>query len=92
MEGLHRSLSSVYRVLVRCPSNACTMLFERLYDVLRTLVRFPSSTCAKPCLWSLGYVSDERKGNIKVNYEDLSFLEQDQGQAEPPKIGRISID
>lgn len=68
------------------------MPFERLCDALRTLVRCLPSTCAKPCLWSLGYVSDERKSNIKVNYEDLSFLEQGHGQAKPPKNGRLSID
>ena len=92
MEGLLCSLSAVFRVLVRCPSNTCTMPFERLYDALRTLVRCPSSTCAKSCLWSLGYVRDERKSNIKVNYENLSIPEQDQGQAKPPKNGRLSID
>lgn len=92
MEGLHCSLSAVFRVLVRCPLNACSMSFEYLYDALRTLVRCPSSTCAKPCLWSLGYVRDERKGYIIINYEDLPFLEQDQGQAKPSKIGRLSID
>ena len=68
------------------------MPFERLHDALRTLVRCPSSTCAKSCLWSLGYVRDERKGYIIINYEDLPFLEQDQGQAEPPKIMHSSID
>lgn len=68
------------------------MSFERLYDALRTLVRCPSSTCAKSCLWSLGYVRDERKGYIIINYEDLSFLEQDQGQVETHKIGFLPID
>ncbi len=61
------------------------MSFERLFDFRRALVQSPAYGLSAMMVM-------REKGNIKVNYEDLSFPEQDQGQAKPPKIGRLSID